>query len=285
MVLAVALVAACVVVSAATAITAPPKTFADATGDSGTAPDIATIAVTNDDHGRYTFTIGFATLYTGSDNVAIYMDTDNNASTGDPQAAGVDYIFVDDYASHTFDLVSWQSSDFAEASHPTADVVVAADNKSVTMAVNKSDLGGSTGFNFFVVASDGSFDTGHFDDAPSSAGLFSYNAQTVFTLAPGTSHDGAAKAGGTWTVSMSAVRSDTKATVGSEGTIACKASEGSKKLAVVSHSFLSSGGGRGYSAVCTFRVPKTPKQAAVRATVRVTDAGRSATKSFAAKTK
>jgi hypothetical protein len=284
-VLASAAFAAAVVVSAAGAITAPPTNLTDATGDSGTAPDIATVAVTNDDHGPYTFTIGFATPYANSADLELFLDSDNNGSTGDQQAGGADYVFVDDYASHSFDLVSWQSNDFAEAAHPTAGVVVSSDNKTVTMTINKSDLGGSTGFNFFLLSSDGTFDTGHVDDAPSGAGLYSYSAQTVFTLAPGASHDGAAKAGGTWTVSMSAVRSDTKGTVGSEGTIACKATEGSKKLAVVSHSFVSSGGGGGSTALCTFRVPKKPKHAAVHATVTVTDAGQSATKAFTAKTK
>lgn len=280
-----ALVAAAVAVSSASAITAPPVNFTDATGDSGTAPDIATIAVTNDDHGLYTFTIGFATPYVNSDNLTIAIDSDNNDNTGDPQALGVDYLFEDDYASHSFDLAVWQSNDFAEAPHTTANVVIASDNKSMTMTINKSDLGNSTGFDFFVISSDGAFDPGHTDDAPSDAGSFSYNAQTVFTLAAGSSHDGVAKAGGTWTVSMRAVRSDTKATIGSEGTIACKATERSKKLAVVSHAFVSSGGGGGSSAVCTFRVPKKPKGAAVHATVKVSDAGQSASKSFSAKTR
>src|SRR4029077_14953239 len=104
--------------------------------------------------------------------------------TGDPQAAGTDYVFLDDQASHTFDLVSWQSNAFAEASHSTAAVVVSSDAKTVTMTINKSDLGGSTGFNFFLIASDGSFTAGHVDDAPSNAGVFSYSAQTVFALLP-----------------------------------------------------------------------------------------------------
>ncbi|HEY5100599.1 MAG TPA: hypothetical protein VII54_11140, partial [Gaiellaceae bacterium] len=251
------------------------------------APDITNIAVTNDDHGLYSFTIDFATPYVNSDNLTIAIDSDNNVNTGDPQALGVDYIFDDDYASHSFQVGVWQSNDFAVAADSTAGVVVANDNKSVTMTINKSDLGNSTGFDFFVVASDGSAstDTGHTDFAPSGFGSFSYSSQTVFTLAPGSSHDGAAKAGGTWTVSMSAVRSDTKATVGSEGTLACKATEGPKKLAVVSHSFVSSGGGGGSSAVCTFRVPKKPRGAAVHATVTVSDAGQSASKNFTAKTK
>ena len=44
-------------------------------------------------------------------------------------------------------------------------------------------------------------------------------------------------------------------------------------------------GGGGSSAVCTFRVPKTPKHASVHATVTVTAAGQSATASFIAQTK
>jgi hypothetical protein len=284
-VLAVVAAAAAVVVSGAGAISSPPTNFTDATGDSGSAPDIATVAVTNDDHGLYTFTIGFATPYANADTIAIVIDSDNNQGTGDPQALGADYVFVDDYASHSFDLASWQSSDFGEASHATANVVVSSDGKTVTMSINKSDLGGTSGFNFYLVASDGTFATGHTDDAPSGNGAFSYSAQTVLALSVGASHNGAAKAGGTWTVSMSAVRSDTNKTVGAEGTISCKASEGSKKLAVVSHAFVSAGGGGGSSAVCTFRVPKTPKHANVHATVTVTAAGQSATASFSAKTK
>lgn len=287
LVLAVALAVAYGIVSTASAINAPPQNFTDATGDSGTAPDISTIAVTNDDHGLYTFTIGFATPYANADTIGIVIDSDNNDNTGDPQALGADYFFIDDFASHSFQLGVWQSNDFAVAADPTANVVVASDNKSVTMTINKSDLGNSTSFDFFVFASDGSAssDTGHTDDAPSGSGAFSYTSQTVFTLSPSASHDGVAKAGGTWTVSMSAVRSDTKATVGSEGTIACNATEGLKRLAVVSHAFVSSGGGGGSTAVCTFRVPKKPLHAAVHATVTVADAGQFTSKTFAAKTK
>ena len=140
--------AAAVVASGAGAITAPPVKFTDPTGDSGTAPDIATVAVTNDEHGQYTFTIGFATPYTGSDEVALFLDTDKNFSTGDPNSLGADYLFIDDFGSHSFDFASWQSNDWAEASHATAGVVVSSDGKSVTMTVNKSDLGGSAGTSY-----------------------------------------------------------------------------------------------------------------------------------------
>lgn len=267
--------------SGAGAITAPPVKFTDPTGDNGTAPDIATVAVTNDEHGQYTFTIGFATPYTGSDEVALFLDTDKNFSTGDPNSLGADYLFIDDFGSHSFDFASWQSNDWAEASHATAGVVVSSDGKSVTMTVNKSDLGGSSGFNFFLLSSDGTtFDAAHSDVAPNNNRIFTYSAQPVFTLSPGASQSGPAKAGGTWTVSMSAVRSDTKATVGPGATIACEAAAGTAKLAVVRHAFVS-----GSKAVCTFRVPKADKGKKLRATVTISENGQSATKTFAATAK
>lgn len=278
-----ALVAAAVIVSSASATNAPPTTFSDPAGDAGTAPDITGVSVTNDDHGLYTFVVTFATPYTDTAGAEIFFDTDQNTGTGDP--IGAEYVLLDDHGSHSFVLFSWSGSQWQEASAPTAGAVVANDNMSITFTINKSDLGNVTKYNFFVLSTDGDGSTGHYDAAPSGSDWFTYDEQTVFTLAAGSSHEGAAKAGGTWTVSMRAVRSDTKATVGSEGTIACKATERSKKLAVVSHAFVSSGGGGGSSAVCTFRVPKKPKGAAVHATVTVSDAGQSASKAFSAKTR
>jgi hypothetical protein len=271
-VLGVGLAAACLVASTAGAITAPPKTYADATGDAGTAPDIARVTVTNDDHGLYRFVVSFATPYSADAEISLFLDTDQNGATGDKY--GADYLFRDDHAAHSFNLSSWKGSYWLAIPHTSANVAIAPDNMSMTFTVNKSDLGNATKFNFFVNSLEGAGNAGNSDVAPDS-GRFTYARQAVFTLSVGSSHDGAAKAGGTWTVSMQAVRSDTKATVGSEGSIACKATEGSKTLALVSHTFGS----------CTFRVPKTPKHAALHATISVSDGGQSASKSFTAKTK
>jgi hypothetical protein len=279
----VALAAAAVFASTAAAITAPPTTYADPSGDGGTAPDITGISVTNDDHGLYTFNVTLATPYSDTAGAEIFFDADQNTGTGDQ--IGAEYVLLDDHASHSFFLYKWSGSQWQEASASTADVSVAADNMSITFAINKSDLGNVTQYNFFVLSTDGDGSTGHYDDAPSGSDWFTYGYKTVFTLASGSSHDGAAKAGGTWSVSMSAVRSDGNGTVGSEGTIACKATAGSKKLAVVSHSFVSAGGGGGSTAVCTFRVPKADKHKKLRATVTVSESGETATKSFAATAK
>lgn len=274
-----ALAVAAVLASPAGAVTAPPQTFTDATGDSGTAADISSVSVTNDDHGVYTFTIAFATPYTSSDVLALLINSDLNASTGDPQDFGADYLFGDDYGSHSFFFENWSNNAWQDVQSTSASVVVAADNKSVTMKVSKADLGGSTSFSFFVLTTDGTtLSAGHFDGAPSGTGGYPYKLQEIFTLSTGSFRNGPAKAGGTWTVSLSAVRSDTGKVVTSGASIACAGKEGAKRLVLESSSFTSAG------AVCTFRVPKKPKRAAVRATVTISANGRSVSKTFAATT-
>jgi hypothetical protein len=272
-----ALVGAVVVVSSAGAITAPPLSFSDPSGDAGTAPDITGISVTNDDHGQYTITLTFANPYGATAGAGILFDTDQNGSTGD--VFGAEYLLEDDHASHSFDLAVWANGAWQSTPETTAGVTVANDNMSVTFFVNKSEIANATKFNFVALSFDGDGSAGHYDTAPSGSGDFTYNAQTVFTLSLGTTREGAAKAGGTWTVSMSAVRSDTKTAVGSEASIGCSAKEGSKKLAVVQRIFV------GTSAVCTFRVPKTPKHASLLASVSITDAGQTLTKGFTATTR
>ena len=283
-----ALICAATVVATATgasALTAPPATFPDAGSDSGAAADITNVAVTNDDHGLYTFTITFATPYTGNAGFDIYFDTDRNAATGDPQSSGAEFDLFDDFSKHGFALFSWNGSSWqVAASFPTASVSVAADGKSMVLSINKSDIGNVTAFNFWVDSLNGDGSTGY-DDAPSGSGTFAYTAQTIFTLSLGTSAQTSVKAGGVWAVSISAVRSDTNATVGSEASIACKGKSGTKTLAVVGHAFISSGGGGGSLAVCTFKVPKTLKGATLHGTITISDAGQSVSKSFTTKAK
>src|SRR5690348_16786850 len=148
MVLVVALTAACFTVSTAGAITAPPTTFTDPSGDAGTAPDITGITATNDDHGLYTINVTFATPYTDTAALALFFDTDQNTGTGDK--FGADYLLADDHGSHSFDLYSWTNANWNEVPHTTAGVTVASDNMSVALTVNKSELGNATRFNFFA---------------------------------------------------------------------------------------------------------------------------------------
>jgi len=261
--------------------TAPPVQFTDENGDSGTAPDLKTVDVTNDDKGQYTFTVGFATPYGDTAGLILYLDTDQNAATGDPDALGADYLLGDDHSTHSFFLERWNGTDWEDASSTaTVSVSISSDNSRVVASINKTDLGGSTGFNFFAVSVDGDGGDGHFDDAPSGSGSFTYTLQPTVTLALGGATALPVKAGGLWSVVMVVIRSDTGKTVGGEGAIVCRATSGSTKLAVVGHQFVSAGGGKGSGAVCLFKVPTKLKGKTLKATMTVSYSGQSVTHSF-----
>lgn len=259
----------------------PPHTFTDTTGDAGTAADIATIKVSNDGNGQYLFDVAFQTPYGDSALFALYFNTDNSASTGDPALGGADYLLVDDHSAHTFYLETWSGTEWVDA--PTIDTVkvtIAADLLGLTMSINRSELGGSGAFSFYAISFDGDGSDGHVDAAPSASDVWQYTLQPTISLSLTGARAGVAKAGGLWVVAIVVNRSDTHATVGSEGTIACTASSGSTKLVVVTRAFISGGSGKGTAAVCGFAVAKSLKHKAVTGMVTVAYAGQSVKQSF-----
>jgi hypothetical protein len=261
---------------------APPVMFTDLSGDGGTAADITTVGVTNDDHGQYSLDIGFATPYPAAGALTVYLDTDMNPSTGDPSALGADYLLVDDNAATAVYFLKWSGTAWADApTHTTVTSAAASDKQGVTLSVNKSELDNSTGFNFFVESLDGDGSDGHWDDGPSGVGSWQYRLRPLVELSVAASRSFAVKAGGTWTVVLVAGRSDTGGTLGPEGTIACHATSGATKLALVNRSFVSSGGSSsGSGAVCAFKVPKRLKHKALRGTITVSFEGQSVSQNF-----
>jgi hypothetical protein len=258
---------------------APPATFTDQGGDSGTAADITTVNVTNDDKGLYRLDVDFATPYGDTGVLFLYLDTDLNASTGN--SFGADYLLVDNHAKHGFYLEKWVGSDWDDApSEETVSVSVASDQKNMTVEFNKSDLGDTAGFNFVIYTIEGDGGDGHLDDAPSGTGSWQYKLQETFDLTLGAAKQIAVKAGGNWVLALSAIRSDTGNTVGSEATIACKGSSGSTKLAVTERAFISGGNNAGSVAVCAFKVPKALKHKVLHGTISISDKGQTVTKSF-----
>jgi hypothetical protein len=266
---------------AASSATTTPTTFTDPLGDGGTAADISAVKISNDDRGQYTFDVAFATPYGDSAYFYLYLDTDRNASTGDPAEAGADYSLFDDHATHSFDLNKWDGSRWVPApSVSTVSVVVAPGGTSLTVSLNRSDLSGASGFNFVVYSVDGDGSAGHYDDAPSGTGMLEYTLRPTLTLSLGTASAGTAKAGKPWVVAVVVNRSDTGASVGSEGMISCQGSSGSTKLVTSLHAFISGGGGKGTAAVCGFAIPKSFKHKVVSGTVSVTLQGQTFKKVF-----
>lgn len=263
------------------AATSVPVDFTDESGDSGTAADIAKVSVSNDDKGQYTFLVHFATPYTGNAGFFVYLNTDVNTATGDPNAAGADYVLVDDYSQHTFYFEKWNGTAWDDApTNATTSYAIANDNSSLAASVNRSEIGNSASFDFWVesIESDGS--NGHFDDGPSGTGTWHYDLQTPLSLSVVAATANVPKAGKTWTMIAGVKRSDTGKTVGSEGTIVCSATSGKTKLKLVTRAFISSGAGGSSVAVCSFAVPKTLKHKVLHGTIAVSYGGLTAGRSF-----
>jgi len=258
---------------------APAVVFRDAAGDGGTAADIATVRVSNDDQGRYTFDVGFATRYPADGGVKIYLDTDLNRATGDPQARGADYVLSDDNAQGAFSFLEWSRCWKPAARNATVSDSLSGDGRALSLSVGKSELGNSAGFDLRVESVEGDGSAGHRDLAP-SAGSWRYGLQQqLVRLSYVGGHSLFARAGGTWSVLSVVNRSDTGRPVGPEGRVACHANSGTTRLALARRYFTGSdGGARG--AVCTFDVPLQLRNRELHATITVSYRGQSVTHSF-----
>ena len=119
------------------------------------APDITTVVVNGDAAtGGITFTVtapGF--LPARSDEldreVIIWLDTDKSGETGDPED-GTEYGLAagKDSSGRWWDMGRWNGSDWEPVVSPTTGFSRTGDVLSWT--VSKSDLGGTTGFRFYV---------------------------------------------------------------------------------------------------------------------------------------
>lgn len=285
-------VGVCIALLALTAATAraatggiTPQTYTDPVGDSGTAPDIAAVAVGNDATGQYTFDVTFATDFADTAELYLYLDTDRNASTGDTDEEGADYLIYDDHPTRTFEVDSWNGTDWATASDSTASVTVDPGLRALEISINKSELGNASSFNFFVGLLDSAStpDTTHFaDDAPSGSGTFVYELQQPLSLSIAATTTLAQRKAHRLSVGIVVRRSDTDTLVGGDdGTLACSATAGTSKLRLITRAFVSGGAGKGSAALCQFALPK--KHVRVMARITVTVEGVSVTKTVRTK--
>jgi hypothetical protein len=283
--LALALAAALTLVLATAASSRPaagitPVVFTDPAGDSGTAADLTNVSVTNDAGGAYSLEVAFATPLVSTSVVDIYLDTDLNPATGDPQSLGAEYVVEDVEGDNSFGFYKWDGTQWNFVNTTTIHVTGSADLKGLKFDLGSADLGNSKGFNFFVESIDGDGSAGHIDDGPSGSGSWQYKLQSPLRLSFAGGHSFAVKAGGTWVVALVAGRSDTGGTLGPEGALACSATSGATKLALVSHGFVSVGSGKGSVATCAFKVPTKLKHKLLHATVKVSYQGQSVSHSF-----
>jgi len=153
------------------------QTYTDRIGDANGAPDISTIEVANDDQGNIAVTVTLANQSSGfqtNEGVLVVMDTDGNGATG---TGGFDYVYAG-VKDHT-GLFVWNGSAFTAAN--ASSLQNSTSLGQVAFRVNRSDLGNTTGLNFYVATTrDNGSSIG--DDAPDGSGVFTY--RLVLPTAP-----------------------------------------------------------------------------------------------------
>src|SRR5258705_2232063 len=134
--------------------TANSVTFNDSVGEDSAAPDITSVAVSNDDAGLITFKIAIRNrpAMTADMFVLLSLDTDQNPSTGDPALDGADYAIELDPGS--VGLFQWNGSDYAPAASQSS-VTFAYDATGATIRASAADLGKTKGLKFDVLAVSG----------------------------------------------------------------------------------------------------------------------------------
>jgi hypothetical protein len=287
LVLAALVVGVPVALGGSTHAAANSQTFTDSVGEDASAPDITSVAVSNDDAGNITFTVNISNRpeLTPDMFLLIFLDTDRNAGTGDPDGLGAEYVIQ--LVPGAVDLFQWNGTDYVLAPAQTSLTFVYG-SAGATIHVSAAELNKAKGFNFGTIAVSGvtvdaagnpNFDNIHRDLAPDPGhGFWSYQVLTklVLTVTAFTTSPKPAKAGRTFSVSLAATQNDTGGPVES-GTVACAASLAGKRVVAVRH-VVANG-----VASCVWRIPKTAKGRLIRGTITLTVQGTRVTRPFSAR--
>jgi len=262
------------------------QTFPDSIGEDASAPDITSIVVSNDDAGLITFQINVSNRPTFTPDMyfLVFIDADNNPSTGDTNSVGAEYAI--DLEPGAVGLFQWNGTTYAPASSQTS-LTYAYASTGPTIHVSAAELGKTKALRFgtlaasgFALDANGNPDTTneHADLAPDpNHGFYSYPVLTklVLTVTEFTTSPKPAKAGRTFSVSLAATENDTKGPVAS-GTVTCPATLAGKRAVAVRH-VVANG-----IATCVWQIPKTAKGRIMRGSITLTLQGAHVTRPFAA---
>jgi hypothetical protein len=211
-------------------------TVTDPAGDAvGGAADITQAVVSNDFDGNITFALTFAnrTTFTNDDTIIIVLNTDKNASTG---TSGIDYALAAGAPGAI--LLRGDGTGFQLASAGT----LRATNNNMTLTINRSDLGNTTGLFFAAFASLDSNDSAE-DFAPDNGlALYDLDLKPVLDTLAAKFAPAKPKAGKIFRLAGTTLRLEDGTTVKADS-ITCVATLNGKRLA-----------GR-----CSWRVPKNAK--------------------------
>jgi hypothetical protein len=260
-------------------------TFNDSIGEDAMGPDITTVVISNDNAGFITIKLNISNrpALTPDMLIIIFMDSDSNSSTGDPQLLGADDVIQ--LLPGAVGLFHWNGTDFTTS--PTqSSLTYLYDATGATIRIKAADLGNTKAFKFAAFVYSGvttdpqgnlSFDSAHLDGAPDPGhGFFTYQVLTklVLGVTQFTTAPKPAKAGKTFSASFAATENDTSAPV-QTGTVACAATIALKRIVATAH-VLTNG-----VATCVWRIPKTAKGKTIRGTITLTVKGVSVKRTFA----
>jgi hypothetical protein len=274
-----------------TAVAANTTTYTDSTGEDAAAPDITTIVVSNDDAGIVSFRINVPNRpQFGQDMYMIlFVDSDNNPATGAPDLAGVDYAF--ELIRGEINLFKWDGTNFTRRfGDPSAVTLSFSYQAGITIRISAAELGNTTRFNFLAevdsgivfdpVTGDPDFTNAKGDVAPGGgAGLYGYTvsiAKPTLVVKRLTTAPRAPAAGKSFTLRMTAARSDTGATL-QNGRVTCVGRAGNVRLRAQLARVV------GGAVTCTWLIPQGAKGKTFRGSVAVVFEGLRASRSYSAR--
>jgi hypothetical protein len=271
--------AAMLAVASALALAAIPSatgagstSFNDTIGDGNGAADVKTVVVSNDDAGQVTIRVNVDSLPNPSATaVFVLFDTDRNQATGWTDGAGAEYAFVDDESDDSYAFLRWNGSDWVDAPDTTARV--SSDNGGATFSINRSELGGTTAFDFWVRTRLGDPDATATDTAPDGDAVWTFELKLGAAAAPKITAvmlpaaSMLPRAGTTFTFRVGKVVLSTKEAV-SPDRVTCKALLAGKTLAAVR------------PGACAWKLPRTARGKSLVVTFTATYHGASYSRRF-----
>jgi hypothetical protein len=150
--------------------------YPDAAGDGKGSADLTGVSILSDTLGQIVFTVTTAAdPLAGEGWTVVFLDTDANPDTGAFGTLGAEYLIGLEDGGYSFGR--WTGSDW-DWDGPTTTVRVRSNATGVMFSLNRSELGGTTSFNFWARSVRGDVALGQVDDVPDDG---TYN----YTLAAG----------------------------------------------------------------------------------------------------
>jgi hypothetical protein len=273
------------------AASANSTTYQDSQGEIQGAPDITTLVTSNTDAGLLRFRVNIPNRPRLTQDMLLWLfvDSDANAQTGDPDELGADYI-IQIFGGEAL-LFRWDGSDFTRrAGDPPATSLIFTYEGGVTVSISAAELGNTRRLRFSFAAISGiaidpttndlDFANAVGDLAPAAtAGLYTYEVRiarptlVVRSLKPTPAQP---RAGRAFTLRLTAARSDTNAVV-QNGRVTCLGRVGNARLRAQVQAVI------GRAAVCTWNIPAGAAGRSFRGSVAVTFEGLRAAQSYTAR--